>query len=153
MNNLKIASIDPIVTTTESEYVASRREGHTRWLVELNDGTLCYQDDGRPDCPEISGWIRLRQYCLNEGKWIKAMYLQFRTETVALPPNKDGYYFCNSVLSWLNSDKTFHYFVAGYEQDGKVYAKKYKIPELLLEEEDVRTVSDDDVCLIRKRTK
>ena len=138
-----------MVTTTENEFIVNRREGHARWLVELNDGTLCYQDDGREDTA-ISGWERLRNYRLSTGKWIVGLYLQFRRETIALPTGKDGYYFCNAALSWLNSNTTFHYYVAGYVEGGKIIAKKYKIPELILDEEDVREIREDDVCLILK---
>jgi hypothetical protein len=143
-------SLNHMVTTQENEFIVNRREGHSRWLVELNDGTLCYQDDGREDCPDISGWERLRNYCQAENKYIIGLYLQFRRETIALPTGKDGYYFCNSVLSWLNSNTTFHYFVAGYLENGKIYCKKYKIPELELVEEDIRDVREDDVCLIER---
>ena len=142
-----------MVTTTENEFIANRREGSTRWLVELNDGTLCYQDDGRPDCPEISGWERLRNYCKVEGKHIIAMYLQFRRETTPLPKDKDGYYFCNAVLSWINSGITYHYYVVGYVENNKIIAKKYKIPELELVEEDIREIREDDICLIMKGQK
>ncbi len=141
-----------MVTTTENEYIASLYEGHTRWLVELNDGTLCYQDDGRPDLPPtvVGSWIRLRNFCEVNNLHIKAMYLQFRRETVALPPGKDGYYFCNAVLSWLNDNRTFHYYVVGYVENGVVLTKKYKIPELIVEEEDTREIRENDMCLILK---
>lgn len=143
--------IDHMVTTQQNEYIASRYEGHARWLVELNDGTLCYQDDGRPDIPEKSGWIRLHEYCLSTGKYIIGMYIQFRRETIALPANKDGYYFYNSALSWLNDNRTFYSYVVGYLENGKIYTKKYKIPELIVEDEDVREVREDDLGLILRK--
>lgn len=153
--HLEMPSIARMVTTTENEYISSRYEGHTRWLVELNDGTLCYQDDGRPDLASTapSGWIRLRNYCLAEGKYIISMYLQFRKETIALPKNQDGYYFCNAALSWLNDNRTFHYYVAGYVDGDIIRTKRYKIPELVVEEEDVRQIDKEDLCLILRKDK
>lgn len=140
-----------MVTTTESEFVAANREGHTQWVVTLNDGTKCYQDDGREDCPTTSSWLRLRNFCQVNGLYIVSMYLRFRTENIHLPADKDGYYFCNSVLSWLNDSKMFHYYVVGYIENGVIYTKKYKIPELIVEEEDVRTIRTDDICLIQRK--
>lgn len=148
MSNSKPQSLNHMVTKGESQFVSNNREGHTQWFVQLSNGEVCYQDDNRPDCPDISAWRRLRNYCQTFSLTIEGMWLRFRTETIAVPAHKDGYYFCNSVLSWLNSDKTFHYFVCGYVENGVIYTKKYKIPELIVEDEDVRSISVEDECLI-----
>jgi hypothetical protein len=143
----------------QDELMRSQLEGNTSWTVELNNGLKIYQDDFREypqfqDERKYSTWVRLRDYCLKENVKIVKMWIQFRTNFQYLPANADGYYFCKSALGAFGTTETFHFFVTGHVEEGIIKVRKFKTPELILTDEEVRTVREDDLCLIlNKRTK
>lgn len=140
-----------MISFEEDAYIQNMYEGNTRWIVTLNDGRSVYQDDGRPGLDKESAWERLYYFCQETGLYITGMRLQFRSHVEHLEPNKEGYFFCKSILGSPFMEKNFHYFVAGYLENGIIYTRTWKIPELIVYEEERRIPKDQDVCLIRRK--
>lgn len=99
------------------------------WVADTNLGRV-YQDDGRPGFL-YSAWERM---IIAQPK-ITRLGLRFRDHYEWLPENKAGYYFIKSILKGPLMEKDFHYYIIGYLEDGVVKCKKFKIPELIIDEE------------------
>lgn len=134
------------ICTVEDSYVRHS----LRWVVRLNDGTIVYQDDDRPGENPPSAWLRLRQHCIETGAYPVEMRLQFGTNIVPLPADKDGYFFSKFAYAVWGQVETGYGYVAGYLQDGRVHATTYQTPELLRITSDVRDVAEDSPNLIAK---
>jgi len=137
----------------EDEVIVGAIEGHTRWIAHLSDGKRVYQDDFRQypefeDERSYSTWVRLRDFCKKENIDIVGMTIQFRTNRDFLPENADGYYFCKSVMGGFGMEQNIHYFVAGCVRDGKIFVKKWQVPELIVMSEEEREIKENDLCLI-----
>lgn len=124
--------------------------GEVIWIAILNDGTIVYQDDHRPDSSPASAWLRLKNYCLETNKYITNIKLRFRSHWEHCPPNKDGYMFIKSALGHLNSDITIGYYIIGYIENNKLYVEKYRVPELIKELEEERSINDYKDLIIWK---
>lgn len=139
----------------EDEVIANNIEGHSRWVAKLSNGENIYQDDFRTydnfsDERRYSTWTRLRYYCYDNNLYIVGMLLQFRSNVQHLPENAEGYYFCKSILGSLASAKNWHFFVAGAVQNGILTVNRWRVPELIVTEQEVREIKKDDICLILK---
>lgn len=136
----------------EDEVIFNSVEGNTRWVATLSDGRKVYQDDFREyefdDERRYSTWVRLRDFCKKEKIDVVGILLQFRTNKIALEQNAEGYYFCKSVLGAFGMDRNIHFFVTGHVRDGKIHVKKWQVPELIVESEEVREIRENDLCLI-----
>lgn len=112
-----------------------------RWIAELSNGQRVYQDDGRPGLQEYSAWIRLKDYCKQEGIYITNLYLQFRSNHVhPLPAKAEGYFFSHksAIFSW--GGETYGFYLVGHVEGDVIKVKEYKVPELILFREEERSV-------------
>jgi hypothetical protein len=137
----------------EDELIASHVEGHARWVARLSNGLSIYQDDFRQyeqftDERNYSTWTRLRDYCLKEKVSVTALKAQFRSNVHWLVENAEGYYFCKAAMGMFGNDDTWHYFVVGTVNNGKLITKRFKTPEMISDVEDEREIRKDDLCLI-----
>lgn len=123
-------------------------EGNTRWVVTLNDGVRVYCYDGK--ITEGSDWIKLRNYCNDMDRYITDMHIHFRSNTVSLPSNKEGYFFRRSVLGGFGMEVCEEFMLIGYIENGKVLVKKYRVPEMLLQYNETREIEDCGESLITK---
>lgn len=136
----------------EDDVIYNSVEGNTRWIAYLSDGRKVYQDDFREyefnDERRYSTWVRLKHFCEKEKIDIVGMLLQFRTNKIALEENADGYYFCKSVLGAFGMERNIHFFVTGHVKNNKIHIKRWQIPELVIDSEEVREIKENDLCLI-----
>lgn len=117
-------------------------EDKTIWVAVLSNDKIIYQDDDRVGYEEKSAWIRLKKYILENKLSIKSFYLKFRSNIVSSTPNNaSGYFFSKGIMGSIATKNVF-YYVVGHIESNKVYIKKFKIPELLCFDEEVREVYD-----------
>lgn len=102
-------------------------EDRVAWFVETETERLYEEHD--------KDWIDL----VNSKRKIKTLGIQFRRNVVKLPNNKDGYYLIKSVLGSPFMAKNMYYYIIGYLENGVIKCKKYRVPELILDEEFDRT--------------
>ncbi len=112
----------------------------TIWVAGLNNGETIYQDDALPG--NTSAWVRMGQYCQEHGLYLIDFELQFRHFVKKQPSNAEGYFFCKSLLSAMFSVHVLNYYSVGYVEDGVIYSQKWKVPELVLEMEHERDISE-----------
>lgn len=113
-----------------------------RWVVELNDGTTVYQDDGRPGREPSSAWVRLGMSCRETGRFIVDMRLQFRSNIFPMEPGRAGYYF-GKVAFGVWGGGSYEGFLAGWLDGDGVEIRHVKVPELMLLRAERRRV---DLC-------
>jgi hypothetical protein len=135
----------------DDEYTLNLMEGGGRWVVTLNDGNRVYQDDDRPEMNPKSAWERLGLVCEANKLYIVDMYLQFRSHLEHLPSNADGYYFAKSIMGSFGSDKNWHFYVVGTLKNGILKVDTWKLPELIINESEERSIEDAGINLIRRQ--
>lgn len=131
----------------EDEFIKNQKEGNTRWIATLSSGFTIFQDDGRLGTND-SSWLRLQKYVSETGDNIVGLSIQFRSNMYSLPAMKDGYFFVNGVLFSLGAKKTYKYMHIGYLENNQVYVKRIRVPEILLESEEIRTIEQCKLGLI-----
>lgn len=111
---------------------------NTLWVVDLNDGRRIYQDDANE-----SSWLDLKRYLYdNRDYYITNMFLQFRDHYESVGYEKDYYFFSKKLLGQFGGINIYSYYVAGISENGKtMVVKHYKIPDLIIDETDVRDIS------------
>lgn len=122
----------------------------TIWIAKLNNGETVYQDDDRPGF-EPSSWHRLRNYCYDNGLYIKNISLKFRSHTENVGYSPDGYFFIKSLLGSLSDErqKTFHYYKFGTILNKKISVQKWSVPELILSGTQERVIDNNSQkCII-----
>ena len=127
-------------------------EMNTVWIVELNDGTIVYQDDERPGT-EDSAWERLGKHCAENHLYIKSMKLKFRSNEVFVAgndPNIKGFFFCKSVLGMMVGGSNYHFYIAGTLKDDILVVVKWAVPTLQAVWSEHRNPDNAGICLIRK---
>lgn len=104
------------------------------WQVQLSDGQVVFQDDGRPGIEPASAWIRLGN-CLKQHPDIGIVRfgVYFRNNSHFLPDEKAGYYFSKGLLQGVGALNGLDYYVMGWlEHPDEVIFHWIKVPELLL---------------------
>lgn len=147
-------NMDFEITTQLDSFIQDKDE--TIWICKLDNGLTVYQDDDREGL-EPSSWIRLGNYCRQNDVKIVEMKVKFRSHEEQVESNADGYFFRKAILGGLGLNRkeipvSRHYFITGILKDGKVYTKKWQVPELILIEEDIRDPEDENlvgISLIR----
>jgi hypothetical protein len=135
----------------EDDFTRERECDHREvlWRVELTDGSVIVQDDGRPGMEPPSAWMRLQSHLNETGLGIRKMWVQFRTNHVhCLPADAEGYFFCKSALGMLSGEESFSFYLLGHLQDEKVVVQHWKVPELILLDVEFRDPTLGP-CLIR----
>lgn len=139
-----------MICTEVDNWLQERMMGSTVWVVKLNDETIVYQDDDR-NYPGDSAWLRLKQYCEQNQKYIISMYLKFRSHVEHLPDNKEGYSFIKSLRGFYSSELQYHFYNCGYlHDDGSFIFEKWKVPELLMDLKEARNLDDYRHVFIQK---
>lgn len=121
-----------------------------RWVAHLSNGENILQDDERPGIEPKQSWLRLKDYCRQNMVDVVNLTLQFRSHTeIPLPANADAYFFCNRVVTMLNSDIVIGFHLIGYLKDKILRVQHWKVPEYVLVEEDFdRVINDNEYYLI-----
>lgn len=138
-----------IVSTTEDRFVRDYWECNPRWIVQLNNNEVVYQDDGRPNLPHNS-WLRLKEYCEYNDLYITYMHIQFRSNKKELPRDMDGYSFSYGVRGEFGADSVTKLFFTGYLSKGILTVSKWRVPEMILESTQVRSIDTVKDTLIQK---
>lgn len=136
------------ISNIEDSFINDQKEHTTRWVVKLDNDEDVYFDDNRPGLNEHSSWSRLKQYCESNNRYIKNMYLQFRSHYENVEPNKEGYFFSKLVRGTFHSKRTEYFYLVGYLENNTVYIKKYSVPALILRDEFTRTFEECKDLLI-----
>lgn len=137
----------PYLTREEDDFTFEK----PRWLAYLSNGEKIIQDDNRPGVEPASAWLRLRDYCRQTGAHVVELKLQFRSHHEApLPTHAEGYYFCNRVSAVWGSEESCHFFVIGVLVNNNIFVQHWKVPELILIQEEVRPADHLDERLLRR---
>lgn len=141
----------------EDEYLLELQEdrGNCVWFAELSDGTTVFQDDGRPDAEPPQAWLRLRQYLRSRSEqnhlFIRRIGLKFRSIVFRdiLPIDATGYFFSQGCIACLGDKSMAHFFSLGWvTDDNLLQVQRWKVPELIHLETEIRKVPLSSDCLI-----
>jgi hypothetical protein len=136
---------DISLTREDDEFVRDR----LRWVVTLNNGETIYEDDGREGVEPASAWVRLKEYCQAGGFWIIEMWLQFRSNRVEVKPaDAEGYFFVKEAFGVWGAEESYSAYIAGAIQGDNLMVSRYKVPELVLLEEQVRPLNRESPTVI-----
>lgn len=139
------------VCTKIDPYVGEFSDGNAMWVVELSDGEVVFQDDGRPGVKEHSAWIRLREHCEDNDLYIKSMKIKFRSNEIEIGTGDEGYYFCKGVSGQMFGGSTRHLYMAGaLKNNGSLLVRSWLVPELIPEASEPRNPDLAGECLISK---
>lgn len=119
-------------------------EEYSVWIVELSNGQRFVQYD-----VEERSWDTLRDYCYNNNVYITDMWVRFRShwEYVGNGRECDGFFFVNGIQQYIGMPPS-NYLVVGYVKNNKVYSVRYKVPELIKDDHQIRNINDiDPRCL------
>ncbi len=129
---------------SEDDFTREQWLGQARWNVRLSNGEHIFQDDGRPG-QEQSAWLRLAGYVREHNLKIEAMWLQFRNEPPRrLPEMAQGYFFRKSIGAFFPSGVSYGFYLVGHLKDGVVRVTRWKVPEMILVEEEARDPQDEE---------
>jgi hypothetical protein len=117
---------------------------HPRWEVSLSDGTKAYHDESIPATP----WQELKKYCDDNNLKVTDFTIAFRDISVSLPSNKPGYFFRKLDRQDMLSERTTNFFLAGYIDGDELIVKKYRVPEMELDETESRNIEDNKESII-----
>lgn len=135
-----------ISTTSNSqndEWLEEKHLSQAHWRVRLSNGEVVLQDDERPGVQPASAWQRLAEYVSSQRLTIEALWLVFRSNVVRpLPEHAGGYFFRNSSFGSMVGGQTASFFLIGYLHDGILRVQKWKVPELLIAEQEFRDPDD-----------
>ena len=144
-------SNEHFLSTTSDEWIEQYREDNPIWIATLNSGLTVYRDDGRWVGEKNSAWERLRDYCIMTGDYIVNFRFGFRSNMFSLAENSDGYFFVLAVRSHYPLDTTLQLWKLGYiGEDGKLYVRRWFVPEMLPDKELEERPIEDVPSLIRK---
>lgn len=117
---------------------------YPRWEAVLSDGTKAYHDESIPATP----WQELRKYCLENDLKVVGLTIAFRDIYISLPSDKSGYFFRKLDRQDMLAEKTTNFFLAGYIEGDELIVKKYKVPEMELDETQSRIIEDNMESII-----
>jgi hypothetical protein len=129
-----------MLTKQMTPFLQRVKKVDTIWVACLNNGETIYQDDMVPG--NTSAWVRMGEYCKENELYLVDLELQFRQFVKKQPSNAEGYFFCKSLLSAMFSLSVLNYYSVGYVEDGVIYSQKWKVPELVLEMEHERDITE-----------
>ena len=133
-------------------YINQYADSNPIWIAELSNGEKVYQDDGRPNVQPESAWLRLGQYCKENDLYIEGIKVRNRSHVEDVGFGHDGYFFCKGAGALLFQDMTVHTFNIGHIEGGKLYVRTWKLPELIPERFEERSLHDTPhECLITKK--
>lgn len=120
--------------------------GATLWVARLSDGSLIYQDDGRPDTT-ASSWFRLRETL--RGRTLKGLGIRFRkreiwtfSEAWLEEVRPRGVFFARKMEGFIGASMRKVY-VLGWVVGEKIYCEEREERLLDLLRTDVRPLDVD----------
>lgn len=133
-----------IVCTEPDAFVQLRWLSQASWIAELSDGSLVYQDDGRPGQEQSRpAWLRLGDHLKATGLSIVELWLRFREhDRHPLPRNAPGYFCRQSWGGFPSSGVTQRFLLIGYLTDSQIVVQHWSNPGLTLVEVDYRDPRD-----------
>ena len=118
----------------------------TVWVTVLSDGSNVYGDDYRYGENDIA-YRRLAKYLKDTGLRIEKILLKFRSHVEECQVRNEGtvgWYFGRGIGCWMGQEN-IHYMITGQVQEApslefqrSCHCKKWRVPEILLDEEDTR---------------
>lgn len=138
--------IEPIVCFSLDDFIEDQDK--PIYIAELSDGRKVYQDDKRPDMFPIA-WLRLKEFCYNEKIDIVKMFVRFRSHTELSGESEDGFFFRRKALGSFGEEKTNHYFIIGSINKNNIHCKHWRVPEIILDEEDDRDILSEESIKFR----
>lgn len=114
-------------------------EDSVYWKLTLSDGTIITEDGNK------SKWLELPSFLKKCRLKIVGMSIVFRSHEEKLPDNAAGYYLSYGVSVTMGDIKSNESYILGYvDKEVPVLCKCrwYKIPELIIEKEVTKLVSD-----------
>jgi len=116
-------------------------ESVPRWEVVCNNGQKYVHHYLEPN-----SWQLFRNFCQENNLKIINMLVAFRGNIIHILSEKDGYFFRRMERAQLAPGAiTYEFFVVGYVENEKLYINKYKVPEMLLDESEVRELTEDNL--------
>lgn len=114
------------------------------WVAMLSNGLLVAQDDFRPDVYPEKAWDRLRIYLKAQRGSVKIehFYVRYMDNVIDFCPHKADGYFYREAHGGIVGVSSWDMVSFGYVSNGTVYSRKYKKPELIHFESDVRSLQD-----------
>ena len=119
-----------------------------RWIAHLSNGERVFQDDGRPEVYPPQAWLRLKDYCRQNGLRVVNLTLQFRSHHEApLPANATAYFFINKIAK-VQTGPQIEFLLIGHVENNKIKVQHWKVPELVCFGEDERPIEEGGESLI-----
>ena len=140
-----------LVATELDEYVSVYADSNPIWMVTLSNGEVVYQDDNRPDVYPESAWKRLKNYCKENDLHITEMKIRNKGNVKSVESNCDGYFFSKGAGAFLFGDETLHSFIIGTLKDNILHVRKWRLPELISEQNEQRDPNKSTEALITKK--
>ena len=137
-----------LISLQEDDYIKHQNVISAQWFCELSDGTIAYQDDGHPERPNMSSWIRLSKHLQQYNLKIHSLKLRYRSNiSDTLPVDAEGYFFCNMMFS-VFGEYSANCYVIGYKDGSVINTEDWLVPNLTLIKSDVRDVILNDSLIL-----
>ena len=122
----------------------------TLWIAELDNGETIYSDDNRPGEEPWNAWTRLRKYVYDNGLKINKLKIKYKSNEVHLPDNAKGYFFKHGAKALLTNqyEHRVSCYLVGVVKDDIVDIAWYRVPELTVEEDEIRPLDKNDPSII-----
>jgi hypothetical protein len=140
------------VCTEWDTYINDFRLNNTMWFAELSNGEKVLQDDDRPGEDPPSAWVRLVNYCNDNGLHVKKMY--FSNGDGLTHPFEDedgleGAFFMKGVSGDMFAAETSYSYIFGNVYGDQLRIKKYTVPDCqFITDSEVRQLTEDNVKFI-----
>lgn len=128
-----------------------------RWEVLLASGVRVFQDDDRYLAKPASAWERLGIHCKENDDYIVDMSIKFRSNTVHVGSNADGFFFCKSTLGSIGA--SWNFYLCGMLRGDILKVRKWSVPSLVATPfldndslEEIRDPKEAGICLIKRNT-
>lgn len=143
-----------LVSVEVDQFIQDKDEHY--WFITLNDGTVVYEDDDRPEHEEKSAWKRLKTFCDLNKLYIVQVGLRFRSHIVTIDTaDWDGVFFIKSLLGFIRIHDgkgappvmrfpNRYYYNIGRVQGDKIQVQKWEMPAIVLDEDYIRDNGPDE---------
>lgn len=131
---------DIIDAYIQTELTAEQIRNEPHWQTMLSDGQTVHSVGHR------RSWLELKEYLQqNPNLSITEMWLRFRDHYELIGKGRKNYLFSHAAMGMVGGP-TNQYAIAGYQVDNnEVTIKKYILPEIVLVEEEQRSLDDPTV--------
>jgi len=122
-----------MICLKEDDYTRNRFLSNTRWEALLSDGSVCIEDNDRPEYKERSAWLRLKEYLKETNLKINNIIVRFRDNIITpVPPNAPAYMIRDGAFSLFMKQETKKLLIIGFlhPEEQKVHTQVFFVPEL-----------------------